>query len=158
MIDIKVTDFSVIPEQITPGRIFSITGTITNIGTITASAVTATPHLPEGFIMFGSRSVFIGDMQVNTPTTFTLSIQATNATKPNSYQIPVELSYNDNLRNPLSTTLSVPVDIQEKTTTTTTTTGTTTSSWGIMSISPYIIVAAIALATGYLIGKRVKKQ
>jgi uncharacterized repeat protein (TIGR01451 family) len=158
LIDIKVTDFSVLPEQITPGQIFSITGTITNIGTITASAVTAAPHLPEGFIMFGSRSVFIGDMAVNTPTTFTISIQAINTTKPNKYQIPVELSYNDNLRNPLSTTLSVPVDVVNGTSTTTTTIRPTTSSWGIMSILPYIIVAAIALVVGYLVGKRAKKQ
>jgi len=157
IIDLTLVDLSIIPEQITPGQIFSITGTITNIGTITASAVTATPHLPEGFIMFGSRSIFIGDMAVNTPTTFTLSIQVTNATKPNRYQIPVELSYNDNLRNPLSTTIIVPVGVSERAITTTIS-RTTTSTWNLTSILPLIATAAIALIVGYMLGKRVKRQ
>lgn len=156
IIELKTVDMVTLPEQPAPGQIFSVTITITNIGTITASSVTIIPQLPQEFRMFGSKSVFIGDMQVNVPTTFTLSIQALNTTKPQMYEIPVAITYNDNLRNQHTMTLNLTVNIQEKNMSQTTTARqnnlylTTWTLPAILGITLFII--------GYIIGKRVKSK
>ncbi len=158
VIDLKLVDYSNMPEHPTPGQVFSITATLTNIGTITASAVTATPDLPEGFRIFGSRSVFIGDMQLNTPTTFTLSLFVANTTMPNEYQIPIELSYFDNLRTPKTLTINLPVEVIEKTSTTSSSTGSNAAGGGLLSLLPLVFIGAAMLGVGFLLGKRYKKK
>ncbi|MCX8188747.1 MAG: hypothetical protein N3F64_03480 [Nitrososphaeria archaeon] len=155
IIELKTVDIATLPEQPAPGQIFSATITITNVGTIAASSVTAVPQLPEGFRMFGSKSVFIGDVQVNTPTTFTLSIQALNRTKPQTYQIPIIITYYDNLRNQHNMTLNLTINIQEKNITQTTTSRPNNiylTSWTLPTI-----LGIVLFVIGYIIGKRFKK-
>jgi hypothetical protein len=97
-------------------------------------------------------------MPTDTPTTFTLSLQAGNDTKPGSYQLPVKLTYFDNLRNPLSTTIYLNVNIVQQTTTTTTrTSGFSGTGIGLFSIALFIVIAVIMLGIGYLVGKRTRK-
>lgn len=156
IIELKTVDIAILPEQPAPGQIFSATITITNVGTIAASSVTVAPQLPEGFRMFGSKSVFIGDMQVNTPTTFTLSMQALNTTKPQTYKIPVIVTYYDNLRNQHNMTLNLSITIQEKNITQTATTrpnNTYLTNWTWPAIFGIIL-----FVMGYIIGKRVKSK
>jgi uncharacterized repeat protein (TIGR01451 family) len=153
LIELRATDFSIIPERPAPGQVFSITVTLTNIGTITASAVTASPHPPEGFRLFGARSIFIGDMQVNTPTTFTFSLRVGNTTSPGSYQIPVELTFFDNLRNGMSISLPIPINVREP--------GATnpiprqpSAGLELGWLPSYIAIGVAALIIGYLLGRR----
>lgn len=159
IIDIELVDFSVIPEQPSPGQVFSITATLTNIGTITASAVTVVPRPPEGFTIFGSRSIFIGDMPLNAPTTFTLSLFAANTTKPSAYEVPVDLTYLDNLRNPISATINLSVVVKEPSTLTP---GSQQmpfwASLDSFALFLIIAVAAIMLAAGFLLGRRIGKK
>ena len=158
LIDLEVVSSTVIPTEPAIGEIFSATVTINNLGTISATSVTAVPQLPQGLRVFGSTSVFIGTMPTDTPTTFTLSLQAGNDTKPGSYQLPVKLTYFDNLRNPLSTTIYLNVNIVQQTTTTTTrTSGFSGTGIGLFSIALFIVIAVIMLGIGYLVGKRTRK-
>lgn len=158
-IDIELVDFSVIPEQPSIGQVFSITATLTNIGTIAASAVTVIPRPPAGFTIFGSRSIFIGDMQLNAPTTFTLSLFATNTTKPGTYQVPVDLTYLDNLRNPLSVTINLSVVVREGNSLT----PGSQQRPGWASLDSFtlfliIMISVIMLAAGFLLGRRIGKK
>jgi len=108
---LKLTSTTVIPERPEIGKPFSITVTITNLGTSIAYAASASPildGLPVG--IFGSQSIFIGNIEVNTPTIFTVNLFLKNTTKTN-IKIPIEITYMDNLRTEHSIIFNVPVSI-----------------------------------------------
>ena len=157
LIDLQMVDYSILPEKPTIGQIFSVTVTLTNIGTIVSSAVTATPHPPSDFKMFGSNSIFIGDMQVNTPTTFTLSILISDSTKPGRYHVPIELTYFDNLRNQYSVTRNITVEVYEKSSTQTSTRALTPEP-SIFTITTYVITGVTMLVLGLALGKRFSRK
>ncbi len=157
IIELRVTDYTVIPETPSPGQVFSITVTLTNQGTITASAVTATPLPPRDFRIFGSRSVFIGDMQVNSPTTFTITLIAPNTTSPGRYEIPIQITYYDNLRTLNTVNISIPVILGAGLRTTITPRNTGGS--GLLELGTYwwvyiVIAAVIAFIAGVYVGRR----
>ncbi|HWQ16307.1 MAG TPA: hypothetical protein VNL13_00550 [Sulfolobales archaeon] len=157
IIELRVTDYTVIPETPSPGQVFSITVTLTNQGTITASAVTATPLPTRDFRIFGSRSVFIGDMQVNSPTTFTITLIALNTTSPGRYEIPIQLTFYDNLRTPNTVNISIPVILGEGLRATMT--PRSAGGSGLLELSAswwvYIAIAAvIAFIAGVFVGRR----
>ncbi len=157
IIEIMVTDYTLIPETPSPGQVFSITVTLTNQGTITASAVTAIPQQVQGFRLFGSRSVFIGDMQVNSPTIFTITLIALNTTSPGRYEIPVQLVYYDNLRTPNTVNILIPVTIGAISRPTLTPRSQEVSSFPDLSSYWWVFVVvmvAIAFAAGIYMGRR----
>lgn len=159
IVELAVTDYTVIPETPSPGQVFSITITLTNRGTITASTVVASPDPPQGFRIFGTRSVFIGDVQVNSPTILTITLAASNSTRPGRYEVPIQLTYYNNLREPGAATVTLPVVISGGGFGSLT--GGLQRPQGSQSIiaNPYYVAAAAALLgigvlAGYLIGRR----
>jgi len=112
---LSLTDVAVIPSTPSPGAPFSITITVTNIGTSTAYATYAMPVI-EGLPLstFGPRSVYIGNIEVNLPTTFTVNLQLGNTTET-KMMLPVTLSYMDNLRAAHNVTFNIPIDIAPRT-------------------------------------------
>ena len=97
-IDISLTDVTIIPSSPRMGSSFSITMTVTNIGTSAASAAYAIPSLENlPLSSFGSKSSYIGNVEINSPITFTLNLQANNSTMKDIV-LPVTLKYMDNLR------------------------------------------------------------
>lgn len=97
-IDISLTDVTVIPSSPRMGSSFSITMTVTNIGTSAASAAYAIPSLENlPLSSFGAKSSYIGNVEINSPITFTLNLQASNSTMKDIV-LPVTLRYMDNLR------------------------------------------------------------
>ena len=110
-IDISLTDTAVIPSAPTPGSPFSITMTITNIGTSTAYAAYAIPDL-EGLPLrpFGPRSVYVGNIETNLPTTITINLQLENTTQ-RRIVLPVIIRYLDNLRTPHNVTFNIPINV-----------------------------------------------
>lgn len=113
LIEMLLTDFVVIPETPRPESPFSITMTVTNIGTSTARAAYAVPQL-EGLPLsiFGSRSTYIGNIQTNLPTTFTVNLQVDNTTET-TIVLPITLSYMDNLRSTYNVTFNIPVPVDQ---------------------------------------------
>ena len=81
-IDISLTDTAVIPSAPTLGSPFSITITITNVGTSAAYAAYAIPDL-KGLPLrsFSPRSVYVGNIETNLPTTITINLQLENTTQ-----------------------------------------------------------------------------
>jgi hypothetical protein len=113
LIEISLTDFAIIPNTPRPENPFSITFTVTNIGTSKAYAASTVPYL-EGLpaSTFGPKSVYIGDIEMNLPTTFTVNLQLESTTMT-SMVLPVTLSYMDNLRSLHYVTFNVTVSIDQ---------------------------------------------
>ncbi len=111
LIEISLTDMAVIPSNPRPGSAFSITLTVTNTGTSTAYAAYAVPSI-QGLPLraFGPRSVYIGNIEANLPTTFTVNLQMENTTEK-AFELPIHLSYLDNLRTPYTITLTIPIQV-----------------------------------------------
>jgi len=155
-VELTLVDLSTIPQNPSARQVFSITASLTNTGTITASAVTATPLTPQGFTLFGARSIFVGDMQVNTPTTFTISLFVGNATASGGYTIPIQLTYLDNLRNKLTSTITVSVTLGASTATQTRVAEASPLTRGslLLVVIAAVIAALVTLTAGYFLGKR----
>ncbi|MCJ7610033.1 hypothetical protein MUP00_10275, partial [Candidatus Bathyarchaeota archaeon] len=158
VVDLKLVDYSIIPETPYPGQIFSLTVTLTNMGTIPASAVTATPNLTSAFTIFGARSVFVGDVLVDNPVTFTLSLQVSKETGAAPLEIVVELSYLDNLRSPLSVSEVIPVSVIEKPQPPSTETSQSPLVAGLRQGGPLILVGVVTLVLGLFLGKRMRRK
>jgi hypothetical protein len=158
-IELTLTDVAIIPASPRPNTPFSITITITNVGTSTAYAIYATPILENLPIQpFGSRSVYIGNIDVNTPTTFTINLQLLNTTLT-QVKLPVVLRYMDNLRNISEKTFEITINISPTTSTTTTTTQSRGTFISILT-SPLTIISIIAIiviVSGVLIMRRRRK-
>ena len=112
LIDMSLTDFAVIPSKPRSGSPFSITITVTNIGTSTAYAAYATPSLKDLPLKpFGPRSTYIGNIEVNLPTTFTINLQL-ESTSETRLTLPITLSYMDNLRTAHQVTFNIPITVE----------------------------------------------
>jgi hypothetical protein len=115
LIDISLTDQVVIPSEPRVGSPFSATITVTNIGTSTAYAASASPELENlPLKTFGPKSVYIGNIDLNLPTTFTINLQLDNTTDP-EILLPVTLTYMDNLRKPYAIVFTIPVTLAPET-------------------------------------------
>ncbi|MEM4311657.1 MAG: hypothetical protein QXX95_04645 [Nitrososphaerales archaeon] len=156
IVDIRLTEYSLVPENPSVGEPFSLVGTITNLGTIPASGITVYPKLPEGFSVLGSPSAFIGDLPINALDTFTITLTSSKSLKPGIYKIPLEVSYMDNLRNELSQLLTLNVEIKEKTITETPERSSPTLSFE--PLLQYMVLVGVALSVGYFLGKRKKSS
>ncbi len=110
-INLTQVSTSVLPSSPSVGGIFSLTSTLNNIGTSSASAVTVTAHPPKGIESLGSNTTFIGDISPDNPTAFTVSFIVPEGSKPGRYVIPVEIDYLNNLNQRVSTSMNFSVDI-----------------------------------------------
>lgn len=157
LIDIELTGSTVLPQEAPQGQIVSITLTITNVGVIVASAVTAQAHMPAGFQPIGSSYNFVGDMQVDSPSTFTLSAIVDNSTAPGAYEVPVTMNYFDNLRTPLSQTVNVTVYVVSASASGSGSTQSTSGSGrggGLASILGYAVLAIIVVSAAIFFVRR----
>ncbi len=111
IINVTASSFTISPAIPRSGSVFSISFVLTNIGTAPASAVTATAEPPYGFTSFGSNSVFVGDIAVDSQTPVTITLIASNGTVTGPYAIPIRISYLNNLRDNISQNISVPLEI-----------------------------------------------
>ena len=111
LIEISLTDIAIIPATPVVGSPFSITITVTNIGTTTAYAAYAIPSLEDlPLRTFGPISTYIGNIEINLPTTFTINLQLLNTTQ-SRITLSVTLSYLDNLRTTHAATFNVQVNV-----------------------------------------------
>ena len=97
IINITPSSITLSPTTPTAGSIFSVSFILTDVGTAGASAVSVTPMPPNGITTYGSNSVFVGDMSVDTQTPVTVTLRAGASTTIHSYEIPVTVSYLDSL-------------------------------------------------------------
>lgn len=99
------------PTSPTIGGIFSITSTMDNIGSQSATAASVTPKPPSGIKTLGQNTSFLGSVPIDTPTAFTVSFTVSKSLKAGTYTIPVVFSYLNNLDQPQSETFYYNVSI-----------------------------------------------
>ena len=160
VINITSSSVTVSPARPTVGSIFSVSLILTDIGTAGASAVTATPVPPSGIAAYGSSSVFVGDMEVDTQVPVTMTLRANASLKSGSYTVPVRINYLNNFRENISTTILVPVTLGAALPSNFTKTGAYGRSGGSgFPLLPAVaVVLAIALALWYANRKGMLKQ
>ena len=110
-INLAPSSITVSPANVTPGGIFSVSFIVTDTGTIGASDAMATALLPNGFKPYGSNSVYIGSISTATETPISFTIIPNTSIKDGKYTISVNITYENNLRQNLSTTVNVSVDV-----------------------------------------------
>ena len=99
------------PAFPTAGQIFSITGTLDNIGTQSAIAAQITASPPAGISIVGSPTTFVGTIPIDTPTAFTISFVSKPSLKEGTYKIPMSISYLNNLNQKQNVTMYSTVQI-----------------------------------------------
>ncbi len=113
VISMSPSSFTTSPAVPTPQSVFSISFILTNTGTSAASAVTVTPIPPAGFTSYGTNTVFVGSIGVDTQTPVTVSLIASNSVKSGSYSIPIKVSYMNGLRQSVTTWANTSVVLGE---------------------------------------------
>ncbi|MEM1573287.1 MAG: hypothetical protein QXI49_05195 [Candidatus Methanomethylicaceae archaeon] len=137
--DFIILDSYVYPSQISPGLPFSLTVSMINLGTSSAQSMMIYPKQSKNFRPISDEKIFIGDVAVNIPTSFTISYIAENITD-GKYIVNVDYSYRDSLGQIYKGTLEIPVKISIGQQTTTTQRTITQSSF-----NPYILLITFLL-------------
>lgn len=161
IINLTSTSVTLSPTTPSAGGIFSISFVLTNLGTTGASAVTATVVPPPGITAFGSNSVFIGSVGVDSQTPVTLSLSSSSSLKNGNYVVPIKISYLNNLRQQINSTINVPVSMSTfnslaagKGFGATGTTAKRSSGGGLI----ILILVIVVITLGYLLYKEKKKS
>lgn len=161
-INMSASSVTLSPTTPTAGSIFSVSLILTDIGTTGASAVTVTPLSPAGIASYGSNSVFVGDMSVDTQVPVTMTFSSSTSLKSGVYTIPVRISYLNNLRNNVSSNVSVLVTLGSGSLSNFTRNGTavrfTRSGGSNPLVSVFaVLVVAIVLVIAYIKRKGIRK-
>ncbi len=110
-VNITNTGTSQLPAVATPDSVVSLTGTLLNTGSIAASAVTLITHSISGVAVLGENSTFLGSIGTYSPTAFTVSLTLGRNIKPGTYEIPITLTYINNLNQKENEHLDLPLTV-----------------------------------------------
>ncbi len=113
--DINLVNLNTVflPSNPTAGSLFTLTSTLNNMGSGTASSVFITPKPQQGISVVGQNTTSLGSIPVATPTAFTLSFTTSPSIKPGVYKIPVVVSYSNNLNQQINQTIDFSVNISK---------------------------------------------
>ncbi|MBM5805431.1 MAG: hypothetical protein FJZ49_05140 [Candidatus Verstraetearchaeota archaeon] len=151
-VDLIILGTSTYPPKITPGKAFSITVNFINLGTTTAQSVIITPNGTGGVQPVSLDRVFLGDLPINVPSSFTLTYTATNVTS-DTYGVSLEYSYKDSLGQNLIGYMDVPMRLTIDTNATSGSNeqGQQPSLFGaIMFFLPLVVVLVAVIVAVYL--------
>jgi len=156
-IDLLVLDTSTFPANVTLGKTFSISVNLINLGTSTAQSMIVTPFSNGSLNPVGSTKIFLGDVIVNVPSSFTMSFVGYNISS-GVYDIPVTYTYKDSLGQRLDGALSVPIRINVSNSTGTDSMAAQSGPLSFLLASwPYIAVLA-AVSAGVILFLRYRKS
>ncbi len=146
IINLSASSIAISPSSPSAGGVLSISFILTNIGTSSATAVSAEPILPPGFTSFGSNSVFVGDIAADSQSPVTVTLVTESSLKSGNYNVPIKLNYLNSLRYNVSKTIYVPVQVSKLATNDTTRLRTQSGSGeGLLVLVLIIVIIALAL-------------
>jgi len=151
-VDLVILDTSTYPPTITPGKAFSLTVNFINLGTATAQSVIVTPNGTGGVQPVSLDKVFLGDLPINVPSSFTMTYTAANVTS-GTYGVSLEYSYKDSLGQKLVGYMDVPMRLTVDTNATSGSNGQAQQPplfAAILSYLPYIIIIIVLVVAVYL--------
>jgi hypothetical protein len=159
-IDLSASGLTLSPTTVTPGGIISISFVLTDIGTTGASAVNVGAVLPSGFTSFGTNPVYVGDISADAQSPVTLTLEASNTLNPGTYNVPIQVSYLNSLRQNISSTSNVAIVVSSAASGQLGSGGTfvRTSSGGSGRLLIPIILRIIIRALAYLFMRERKKN
>lgn len=110
-VDLIVLETSTFPQNVSSGKPFSVSVTIINLGTSPAKSAILTPSGSGELRPVTSDRIFIGDIAVDVPSSFTLSLVGENLTS-GTYSLNLTYTYKDSLSQIQQGYLVVPVNLK----------------------------------------------
>ncbi|MCQ8892314.1 MAG: hypothetical protein NQU41_02915 [Candidatus Methanosuratincola sp.] len=110
-VSLVVLETSTFPQNITLGKPFSVSVTMINIGSAPAKSAILSPSGNSGLRPTSSDRIFIGDIAVDVPSSFTLSMVGENITS-GAYTLNLSYTYKDSLGQIQTSSLLVPLNLK----------------------------------------------
>jgi len=110
-VDLVVLETSTFPQNVSSGKPFSVSVTMINLGTSPAKSAILTPSESAELKPVTSDRIFIGDIAVDVPSSFTLSLVGENLTG-GVYNLNLTYMYKDSLSQIQQGFLIVPINIK----------------------------------------------
>ncbi|MEN3035118.1 MAG: hypothetical protein ABC537_02330 [Candidatus Methanosuratincola sp.] len=110
-VSLVVLETSTFPQNITQGKPFSVSVTMINIGSAPAKSAILSPSGNGALRPTSSDRIFIGDIAVDVPSSFTLSMVGENITS-GAYTLNLSYTYKDSLGQIQSSSLLVPLSLK----------------------------------------------
>ncbi|MEM4657273.1 MAG: hypothetical protein QXX77_02485 [Candidatus Methanosuratincola sp.] len=110
-VDLIVLETSTFPQNVSSGKPFSVSVTMINLGTSPAKSAILTPSGTGELRPVTSDRIFIGDIAVDVPSSFTLSLVGDNLTS-GVYNLNLTYTYKDSLSQIQENYLIVPINIK----------------------------------------------
>ncbi|MBC7121272.1 MAG: hypothetical protein H5T33_06860 [Candidatus Methanosuratus sp.] len=110
-VDLVVLETSTFPQNVTSGKAFSVSVTMINIGSAPAKSAILVPSGDGALRPVSSDKIFIGDIAVDVPSSFTLSMIGENLTG-GTYTLNLSYTYKDSLEQMQESYLLVPLSLK----------------------------------------------
>jgi hypothetical protein len=150
---------STFPTTVTPGQPFSLTVDFINLGTETAESMLITPSGTGNILPTSTERIFLGDIAVDVPSSFTISYTTTNGVTSGQYNVTLGYTYKDTLGNTIPANLTVPFTLTVGAGTTTGgTRGTSVNRFGLFMMLPLLIVIVVVVVVVILYMRRRKRR
>ncbi|MEN3048640.1 MAG: hypothetical protein ABC585_00015 [Candidatus Methanosuratincola petrocarbonis] len=156
-VNLVVLETSTFPQNISQGKPFSVSVTMINIGSAPAKSAILSPSGNGAIRPTSSDRIFIGDIAVDVPSSFTLSMLGENVTS-GAYTLNLSYTYKDSLGQIQESFLLVPLNIKVAEANN----GASQPSEPAYSAFlgaywPYLLAAAVAIAVAAIFIKRRKR-
>lgn len=110
VVDIMVLQTSTYPINLTVGKAFSLSINVINLGTSTAEGMIIVPAGNSNFTLKTDEKLFLGDVEVNIPASFTVSYVPEEIANGH-YIIPLTFTYKNNFGQLLQGQIDVPFTV-----------------------------------------------
>jgi hypothetical protein len=159
-VNLVILDTSTYPSNITLGSPFTLTVSMINLGTVSAQSAIIMPNGTAEIQPISSNKVFLGDLAVNVPSSFTIPFIASNIVSGN-YNLTLAYSYKDSLGGSFVNYLYIPftLTVASNATTQDQGQGTQGSLLGtLFAWLPYIVIAIAIIIVLYLLLRRRRRS
>ena len=112
-VSIVAYDWTIMPNPVSPGKKVSISATLLNKGTATAMFVNVSIQPNEILILSQESSNYVGEVEENSPTPFTVSAYVKPDVQNRTYPITIIVTYTDDLFEEHTFKITVGITVQK---------------------------------------------
>lgn len=154
-INLVILGTSTFPTTVVAGQPFSLTVNFINLGTATAQSVVLTPNGTDMLQPTSNTNIFLGDLAINVPSSFSISFNTTSGVTAGQYSVSLPYTYKDPLGNSYSSVLNIAFSLSVTTNSTSGgSTGQTRGSFLIDLLIAILIIVVIAVVVLFWIRRR----
>jgi hypothetical protein len=148
-VNLVILGTSTFPADVVAGQPFSLTVNFINLGTATAQSVVLTPNGTSALQPTSSTNIFLGDLAVNVPSSFSISFNTVSSVTTGQYAVNLPYTYKDPLGNSYSGVLNIPFSLSI--TANSTTGGTTGHARGLQIVDLLVLIIIIVVVVLLLV-------